>query len=463
MSRTALAACAAFLALSSMLVPYGGSRGTAATTATFQQPSVAGTWRWEGTDKKLVLTQQVGQLKGRIEYQNGPIRNVEGAVAADGSVKLTELFPRSAAGDMPDSVWQEVLKQKQAPGHPGFLAGRIDLETTEDDSNELHGERTTFNVNWKRSGGEFKSLSEETEDVTLTRMIGTCGPDVTAQTLTVLREMGDKFVKAPAPTQDDACSALVSLDTAEAAWDILELFVDSGKYPKDKDSGLPSRWERFTAAACCTPRFPCGKSVEFFGECHDMHVVNYTMWGMTKALCSQYLTVNLRQWLGEWGRNRRSPNRQDQIMLTKVGEAYGQTILPLLKEGERLEKLLRQYDALLQKRRLGTASKEEVERFEGSLSPADLAIVTKFENYANTTDPSRFSDLKTIVAQHQKKRAEDMPNLVSVPDKRESRLCATDCTKKLSALQKAYMSNLKFNYVWVGLTKKAPPQTLKPK
>jgi hypothetical protein len=151
---------------------------------------------------------------------------------------------------------------------------------------------------------------------------GICGPDVTHNVLAVLKAMYDEFKQAAPAKQQTACDALVDTATGSYAWDIIDLFMGSGTFPKGaNDSGEPSTFEVMTNGTCCKPRWPCGPTVEFFGACHNQQVVNYVMWGLTRSVCSFW--VNVQQSLALPAYTHNSPNQPEQYLMAAVGEKFG--------------------------------------------------------------------------------------------------------------------------------------------
>ena len=411
----------------------------------FQEPPVDGTWRWVGTEKKVELKQTGGTVTGKITDLSGATREVEGTLSR-GKLELAEYIPPSAAGDMAGSVWREVVKRRGDAGHPNMVRGTLSL-TYDTKNYELSGSRTTYSVTWKKSTGQFEGLRDESDSIRLVRVFGTCGPDVSRKTLAILRQMATEFL-ADEKSQSGKCKALVSMETAEYAWDIHPLFGDAGEYPKSatatrpESAGAPSVWETATGAACATPRWPCVKSVEFFGACHDSNVVNYTMWGMTKTLCKDQLTINTQQWVAAGIRNLRSPDVDDQKAMSEVGQKYGEFIVRYLKDKKRYDELARQYRAALKS---GAAA---VERFFKEL-PADLrtsdedAEITRrilqgvggIPSKSDFTNDLLFPELQRLVAARES-------------GYRAAKWCDTTCDRKLTPDQKKKVEEVKFDYTW---------------
>jgi hypothetical protein len=244
-----------------------------------------------------------------------------------------------------------------------------------------------------------------------------CGPDVTRPVLAVLKRIRDEFQKADAKTQENACDALVSVKkTGQGAlesgplgafaWDILELFNGSGAFPsKSYPNGVPSTWERMTNGECCTPNYPCGPTVEFFGACYNMQVVNYVMWGMTRNLCGKFYTINAQQSIAHAIRNKNSPNKPEQDVMVEVGEKYAEDLPKIEEPYKELEK---------------------------SMLTAD---VKKLRD-EGTSRPSNFPDLKDIVTK------------AAATSTSEYKKCATACTFRLPSMD--------FKFRWIGLTQPLP-------
>lgn len=425
-------------------------------------PSLEGTWRWEGDnrndDRRMVLTQNGTTVKGKINYRDGKSRTVEGTIAGDGSIELAEFIPASAATDvgMPASVWNEVVKRRGDPQHPGHARGKIKLQYSAE-RNELTGERTTFNVHWKTLSG-FQDLKDEQDPIKFVRVLGTCGPDVTQNTLIVLKQIAQDYLQSKKSVQEARCKELVSVTVtldknylpqvnataANVAWDIVTLFDEAGDYPSSKlKEGSASRWETITGQKCCTPRWPCVKSVEFFGSCQDPQVVNYTMWGMTKVLCSDQFGINTQQKIGATIRNWESPDKADQQMMAKLGEKYGEIVVKFLKDLRRYRDLARQYQAAVR------GSTADLQRFYQQLpedlrkSPEELELTKKIISGIgglpkdnDVANPIFFPELRQIVATHEES------------SKRVTRLCDAVCTQKLTEDELRQINSLKFTYRW---------------
>ncbi len=235
-----------------------------------------------------------------------------------------------------------------------------------------------------------------------------CGPDVTQRVLRVLKKIRDDFQNASASAQEAACDALVSTDKsdgmmlAEWAWDILDLFAGAGEFPSDKlKDGSPSHFENETQHRCCLPRYPCGPTVEFFGACFNMQVVNYTMWGITRNLCSKFWTINAQQSIAHYARNRSSPNKPEQDLMTSVGEKYAEDL---------------------------PAVEGPIDELKSSMLSAD---VKRLKDEA-ASNPAKFPDLRALVTEGMKNSTSDYKK------------CETVCRERLPPYD--------FTYRWVGLT-----------
>ena len=244
-----------------------------------------------------------------------------------------------------------------------------------------------------------------------------CGPDVTRPVLAVLKRIRDEFQKADAKTQENACDALVSVKKTgqgalesgplgAIAWDIIELFNGSGAFPTPGNpKGVPSTWERMTNGECCKPSYPCGPTVEFFGVCHNMQVVNYVMWGMTRKLCSGFWTINTQQSIAHAIRNKNSPNKPEQDVMVEVGEKYADDL-------------------------------PRIEAPYKDLEPSMLTADVKKLRDEGTSRPSNFPDLKDIVTK------------AAAASTSEYKKCATACTFRLPPMD--------FKFRWIGLTQPLP-------
>lgn len=179
-----------------------------------------------------------------------------------------------------------------------------------------------------------------------------CGPDITGKVMAVLDLMMTEY-NSPNRTAEQrkaACEALITPDlidgTHEVAWDITEL--SPGVAPKKEDSEEWRRgrhyWFEPYAAACCTPREPCGASVVFLGRCMHAQVVNYIQWGVTNKLCDQMgpaRAMHLARAKASHGLSglfsvERDPVYMDQSIMTDLGERF----VELRREGKSLTEIV---------------------------------------------------------------------------------------------------------------------------
>ena len=167
-------------------------------------------------------------------------------------------------------------------------------------------------------------------------------------------------------------------------------------------------------------------------------MVNYTMWGMTKVLCSDQLGINAKQKLGAWIRNQNSPDRADQEMMAQLGEKYGEIVVKFLKDSQRYRSLARKYQAAVR----GTSA--DVERFYQQLpedlrkSPEELALTKKIISGIgglpkdnDVANPIFFPELRQMVATHEES------------SKRVTRVCDAVCTQKLTDGELRQINSLK--------------------
>ena len=129
-----------------------------------------------------------------------------------------------------------------------------------------------------------------------------CGPDVTLHVLGALDGMINDYDNATPVQKELACRNLISVDTAEAAWDMVPLappYYDAEEGP----SPDMTYWLEDVAKACAIPRhWPCGPTVQFLGQCMHSQVLNYIQWGVMNKLCDQEGYSGLAHWAraGGW-------------------------------------------------------------------------------------------------------------------------------------------------------------------
>jgi len=175
-----------------------------------------------------------------------------------------------------------------------------------------------------------------------------CGPDITSKVMAVLDLMMTEY-NAPARTaaqRKAACEALITPDlidgTHEVAWDIVELSPAVAPKKEDTEEWRRGRhfWFEPYAAACCTPREPCGASVVFLGRCMHAQVVNYIQWGVTNKLCDQMgparamHLARAKMSTGIFNLDE-NPTYQDQSIMTDLGERF----VELRREGKSLAEI----------------------------------------------------------------------------------------------------------------------------
>jgi hypothetical protein len=424
-----------------------------------QTPDVSGKWRWEGTEKKIDLVQKGTVLTGKVHGKNGSIREVEGKVLASGEVELYEYVPRSET-DIPAQVWQAVLLETEHPKHAGFVPIKILLKYSAPES-KLEGDRHVFDVEYIRSTAKFQALKTTPSNIRLIRVGGICGPDVTDQTLLVMYRIAQAFLATPAQ-QGPACKEsvsfidgftyhgqigpfpLITVDPnemkADYAWDVIELFQNAGKFPKGSDPGAPSYWENLSGSSCCTPRYPCGKSVEFFGACHDQQVINYVMWGMMMSLCGNELTIEKQQAALAFLRNYFGPNWRDQQTMTDVGRRFASVMIPYLKDPKKFAALRQKYDSLRKRIDIGTAKQADMEAFYESIPAGELGFTLKllsgFKTETEMTSARYWPELKTIVERG------------DAASSRPYKICDTVCAEKLTPAQASKIASVKLRFRW---------------
>jgi len=129
-----------------------------------------------------------------------------------------------------------------------------------------------------------------------------CGPDITDYVLGVLDRMIDDYDQATATKRAEACDNITTLERnpdgvmiAEYAWDIYAL---SPGIAPDKDGPKKGEtyWYEDVSDICAHPRYPCGATVTFLGQCIHSQVVNYIQWGAMIELCDQDIAGDFMHW-----------------------------------------------------------------------------------------------------------------------------------------------------------------------
>lgn len=176
-----------------------------------------------------------------------------------------------------------------------------------------------------------------------------CGPDVTDYLLGLLQSMVEWYSQQSAEGQAKACSALYGLQF-NGAWDMTNFApADSNR---EKDEYL--WWGRMFPDVCARPKYPCGATVEFLGQCLDTQIVNYVQWGAVNQLCGTVergrlahtaRTVALGVFSGRapWSE---SPVYDAQDAMSMVGERWAGGSGNLRDRKERVEGFLRRWIAL---------------------------------------------------------------------------------------------------------------------
>lgn len=127
-----------------------------------------------------------------------------------------------------------------------------------------------------------------------------CGPDITENVLRVLDKMHNDWRRWDSSKKGEKCRDLINPATALSAWDITELSPGTAPLTEDqyedafggtkgykKYIKTTKFWFEGAAAACAKPRWPCGNTVTFLGQCIHAQVVNYVQWGTMNRLCNQ--------------------------------------------------------------------------------------------------------------------------------------------------------------------------------
>lgn len=159
-----------------------------------------------------------------------------------------------------------------------------------------------------------------------------CGPDVTDHVLRVLDRMIDDYNAATDAKKAEACENLTTLQRdsngtmiAEYAWDIYALSpaiaptggaVEGEKY-----------WYEGVSDICARPRYPCGPTVVFLGQCIHAQVVNYVQWGAMMRLCGDETTGDFMHWarataggLSNW--EWKTAHYESQLRMSEMGSEY---------------------------------------------------------------------------------------------------------------------------------------------
>lgn len=154
-----------------------------------------------------------------------------------------------------------------------------------------------------------------------------CGPDITDYVLKVLDEMIDAYDAADETTKKNACRNIVSTDTAEFSWDMFSLSPLSAP-PTEGPKPGEKYWFEDISPRCAKPRYPCGPTVVFFGQCIHAQVVNYVQWGVMNKLCDQEGYASLVHWgratAGARWRSLefKTAHYEGQKMMTYVGSSF---------------------------------------------------------------------------------------------------------------------------------------------
>ena len=127
-----------------------------------------------------------------------------------------------------------------------------------------------------------------------------CGPDITDNVFQVLDTIHRHWNSWKESKQNELCRDLVNPLTSEGAWDIKALspnvappskenYLKNHTTLKNYEKDIQKRlyWFEGATAACAKPRWPCGPTVTFLGQCVHAQVVNYIEWGVMNKLCDQ--------------------------------------------------------------------------------------------------------------------------------------------------------------------------------
>lgn len=134
----------------------------------------------------------------------------------------------------------------------------------------------------------------------LTQPKNMCGPDITGNVFRVLDTMHRNWRSWKESKRNELCRDLINPLTSEGAWDIKALspntappskkkYLETHTSLKNYEVDIQRRlyWFEGATAACAMPRWPCGPTVTFLGQCIHAQVVNYVQWGVMNKLCDQ--------------------------------------------------------------------------------------------------------------------------------------------------------------------------------
>jgi hypothetical protein len=190
-----------------------------------------------------------------------------------------------------------------------------------------------------------------------------CGPNITPNVTDVMRLMVERFDGWSEEERKARCDALLSLKTAQVAWDIHQLSpgivprkdANGNELPRDKSPG----WFEGYASQCAKPRVPCGPTVVFHSACIHAQVVNYVQWGVMGELCQQSGMFDAAHWaratMPRWMGGADNVHYDEQKIMSAVGKQFVKAERdPLGEDGgvadarftKERQELLRRYKAI---------------------------------------------------------------------------------------------------------------------
>jgi hypothetical protein len=220
-----------------------------------------------------------------------------------------------------------------------------------------------------------------------------CGPDVTENVLAALREIRSAYNGWSAAKQEAKCDEIHGFVSGISAWDIYELSPERAPNKRSSEDVLKvsKYWFEKDAPGCCIPRWPCGPTVEFFGQCVHSQVVNYAQWGAMNKLCDTpiegFLDLKLYTVL---------------LPVVQIFPSLLQLETPDMNRHFAAQEAMSDLGgSYIDSLNAGTAQADFVEAWESTLSDAtriaakDSGLVKK-SNIKGLSDPGLFEDVKVF-------------------------------------------------------------------
>jgi hypothetical protein len=159
----------------------GGLLAAVAQPAAAEEvPNIAGEWRWESANRKVIITQDGAEVSGRAVRRDGTVAfQLSGSVDATGQATLKVFYDRSdMARGTPDNAFKEAVRLTGDKAHPGLLPAKstVDLKYGAD-KDQLVGHMLKLDItihhdkaDGANSDKDYVKFDRETPvDTTLTR------------------------------------------------------------------------------------------------------------------------------------------------------------------------------------------------------------------------------------------------------------------------------------------------------